>query len=167
MACRFESGHRHQKGRHASACLPFWCAVCRADCDACGRELNAKETPDGFLSHYLSVKTKLHVHLYCSENTRRRGLHKSATTFFMLCIKKPSLTRFVAPPLKIVTANAGLRFCFFIWHCSMISVQHIAADLPPRRFFIPFSILLYIVMAHDRKHSPGRARIWDHSALAS
>ena len=34
----------------------FWCAVCRADCDACGRELNAKETPDGFLSHYFPFR---------------------------------------------------------------------------------------------------------------
>ena len=30
-----------------------WRAVCCADRAACGRELNVKETPDGFLSHYL------------------------------------------------------------------------------------------------------------------
>ena len=34
----------------------FWCAVCDADCGACGRDLNAKETPDGFLSHYLPFR---------------------------------------------------------------------------------------------------------------
>ena len=44
--------------------------------------------------------------------------HKSSWTalvrddFFMLRMKKSSLTRSVAPPLKIATAIAGLRFCF-------------------------------------------------------
>ena len=33
------------------ACLSFCCA---ADCGACGRKLNAKGTPDGFLSHLQS-----------------------------------------------------------------------------------------------------------------
>ncbi len=32
--------------------------------------------------------------------------------FFMRCIKKSSLTRSVAPPLKIAIAGVGLRFCF-------------------------------------------------------
>lgn len=43
-----QSALKTQKERHAYACLSFCCA---ADCGACGRKLNAKGTPDGFLSH--------------------------------------------------------------------------------------------------------------------
>ena len=51
--------HSAKKKRHAYACLFFGrSAVCCADRVACGRELNAKETPDGFLSNYLPFRKR-------------------------------------------------------------------------------------------------------------
>ena len=44
----------------------FWrSAACCADCVAYGRELNAKETSDGFLSHYIFLSENINprVHL--------------------------------------------------------------------------------------------------------
>ena len=56
-----QSALKTQKERHAYACLSFCCA---ADCGACGRKLNAKGTPDGFLSHLQSFSlTKARLQL--------------------------------------------------------------------------------------------------------
>ena len=55
----------------------------------------------------VQIKTaKTQKHLYCPVFTRRRKLCIACDDFFMRCIKKSSLTRSVAPPLKIVTADA-------------------------------------------------------------
>ena len=45
-------------------------------------------------------------HLLCSNHTSSSQTALVRDGFFMRCIKKSSLTRSVAPPLKIVTADA-------------------------------------------------------------
>ena len=80
-----------------SSASPF--CICR--CVGIGRQSRLK-----ICQNFTSVRVRVP-----SAAPRRRGLRKFATTFYA-SHEKSSLTRSVAPPLKIVTANTGLRFCF-------------------------------------------------------